>query len=567
MKEKLLRFLRLISVSPKRFPVEFALGLTFFFVAAYNTAFSHWDSDIHSMVCNISGTALPFFIPLVVLSFWLGRVNKVAYYVSYLLFLPLMAVDLLKVTGEVGYVFMLFLSGLLLIVGTRRMDNRTFVYHALHVFTQTLLGLCIAGLLNLALFSVFASVFYIFDITTPNNFYSYISQFVWYVTAPQFCCTLISREDNMFNEPAKVLQFIFNYILTPALVIYAAIMYLYFAVIAVEWELPKGGIAWMVIVYLCLAGVGFLAQFILPKRHYDWFYGNLGWFAIPPIIMYWIGVIYRISQYSFTEERFYLLLAGVIMVLFVVMISFRKSCKLQLMAVILGVTIVVFTYIPWISAAHIGLVCQEKRMCNLMKELGVADSASGMFIDSVDVRRINADSSLCMRYRELSDVEHYVRYGMSEKDFQKEYGKWNYSTYNFNYLPDSISEPERDCERNFPLQLGEYTILLPDAYSLRFSDGVITIRTNESGDKVLEYPIEERVRQNPGCMNNPSELFTYSNDSLLLVLGGMNIAFREIRYVNDYGFSLYRKNADEPIYESEADSSMIIEKNDDSVSF
>ncbi|MBQ4032420.1 MAG: hypothetical protein II620_00535, partial [Paludibacteraceae bacterium] len=88
-----------------------------------------------------------------------------------------------------------------------------------------------------------------------------------------------------------------------------------------------------------------------------------------------------------------------------------------------------------------------------------------------------------------------------------------------------------------------------------------------SGDKVLEYPIEERVRQNPGCMNNPSELFTYSNDSLLLVLGGMNIAFREIRYVNDYGFSLYRKNADEPIYESEADTSMNIEKNDDSVSF
>ena len=541
MKEKLLRFLRLISVSPKRFPVEFALGLTFFLIAAYGHAFSHWDSELHATVCRLSDAALPFFFPLVVLTYCLGRVNRSAYIVSYFLILPLMNVGFLPPLSGYAYVCTYLIALVMLIAGVKRMDNSTFSASVLNTALQAFTGLCLAGLLNLAIYAVCFSFFFIFDLQAPNYFYTYIADFVWYVVAPQFCFTLISENENVLKEPAKVLQFIYNYIISPALVVYAFIMYVYFIKITIEWELPKGGVAWLVTVFTLLSLGCVMLQDIMPKRHYNWFYGNFTWIGLPPLIMFWVGSIHRVSQYGFTEDRVYLLVAGVLITLFTLMLAHRLTRRYQLMAVIAACMMAVFTFLPYISASSIGLRSQQNRLRNLMTELGVADSASGKFIDSVDVRRINADSVLCMRYRDLSDVERYVRMDMNDYSFEQEYGKWNYSTYSFNYLPDSISEPTRECERDFPLQLGEYTILLPDAYSLRYSDGVITIRTKTGGDKVLEYPIAEYVKENPGYINDPTELFTYANDSLMLVLSSIDLGFREVRYVNEYNFSLYRK--------------------------
>lgn len=544
MKEKLLRFLRLISVSPKKFPVEFAMGLTFFLIAAYGHLFSHWDSDIHTMVCRLSDAALPFFFPLIVLTYCLGRVNRSAYIVSYFLILPIMNVGFLPPLSGYTYVCTYLIALVMLIAGVRRMDNSTFSASAYNTALQAFTGLCLAGLLNLALYAVCFSFFFIFDIQAPNYFYTYISEFVWYVVAPQFCFTLISENENVVKEPAKVLQFIYNYILSPALVVYAFIMYVYFIKITIEWELPKGGVAWLVTVFTILSLGCVMLQDIMPKRHYNWFYGNFTWIGLPPLIMFWVGSIHRVSQYGFTEDRVYLLVSGVLITMFTLMLAHRLTRRYQLMAVIAACMMALFTFIPYISATSIGLRSQQKRLHNLMNELGVADSVSGKFINPSEVRSINADSALCMRYRDLSDVEQYVRLGMGDYRFEQEYGKWNYSTYSFNYLPDSISEPTRECERDFPLQLGEYTILLPDAYSLRYSDGVITVRTKADGDKVLEYPIAEYVKENPGFINDPTELFAYANDSLMLVLSGMDLGFREVRYVREYDFALYRKAVD-----------------------
>lgn len=181
-------------------------------------------------------------------------------------------------------------------------------------------------------------------------------------------------------------------------------------------------------------------------------------------------------------------------------------------------------------------------MENLMKELGVADLASGKFVDSVNVRAINADSALCMRYRELCSVVSYVKYAPGESDFKQKYGDWNYSEYNFNYLPDSLEYPSKTFERNFPVDLGEYTIQLPeDKYKLQMKEGVVLIKERESGDVVLEYPINEFVELNPGYLNDPTELFAFQNDSIMLVVESIDVGFRKINYVSSYGFSLFKK--------------------------
>ena len=307
MKEKLKNILRLLLRSPREFPVEAFMGLAFFAIAAWNTGYAQWDEALHQMVSGVNEDILMLFVPLLVLTFWLHKVNRWAYVVSGFLFLPLMALNLKPFLMTYGFGFTYVLAAILLLVGVKRMDNRSFAAHALHVVTQLFFGLVIAGIITAALYAIFGSFFYIFGIKEPDNFYIYLWEFVWFFIAPQVCCTLITQDEDEVNEPARVLQLILNFILSPAIIIYTVILYAYFIRIVLEWDLPKGGVAWLVMGFVTVAMAGRLMQYVLKQHYYDWFYRNFTWIAIPPLILYWVGSIYRIRLYSFTESRFYLI--------------------------------------------------------------------------------------------------------------------------------------------------------------------------------------------------------------------------------------------------------------------
>ena len=312
MNKKLKSLMQQLLQSPKRFPFEFALGIVFFIIAVWDSESSTWNETSARMESVVNSDILWFFVPLIVLTFWLHRVNRWAYIASSFLFLPLMALDLKSFLWTYGFGFTYVLAGILLIVGNKRMNNRPFAAHALHVVTQMFFGLLITLILNLAVIAIVASFFYIFGIDEPQHLYEHIIQFIWFVLAPQVCCTLIRQNEDEVTEPFKILRLILNFILSPAVIIYTVILYTYFIKIVFEWDLPKGGVAWMVMAFITATLVGRVAQSILSQRYYDWFYNRFTLIAIPPLIMYWIGSIYRIRLYSFTESRFYLMVAGLL---------------------------------------------------------------------------------------------------------------------------------------------------------------------------------------------------------------------------------------------------------------
>ena len=549
MKTKLKNIIQQLLRSPKEFPVEAAMGLAFFLIAAWHTCHAEWDETLARMVSGVNQDILPLFVPLLVLTFWLGKVNRWAYVASGFLFLPLMALNLKPFLMTYGFFFTYVLAAILLVVGVRRMDNRSFAAHALHVVTQLFFGLVISGLITAALLAIFGSFFYIFGIDEPKNFYTYLWQFIWFFIAPQVCCTLISHGEYELKEPAKVLKIILNFILSPAIIIYTVILYAYFIKIALAWDLPKGGVAWMVMAFVTAALAGKLMQYVLGQRYYDWYYRYFTWIAIPPLIMYWIGSVYRIRLYSFTESRFYLMVAGVLMTLFVLMLLWKRSRRFQLMALIFGAAIIVFTYIPGISAKSIGLSCQKQRLTQLISEMKLTDPKTGKLNDEIeDMRSIQQDSLLCEQYKDVTSVIDYVRKEMGTDEFKKQYGEWSYSEYSFNYNSDdsvkasySVKTNDNWHIRRKPVELGEYTIVLPQkAYQCNFNDQIVTITQGEN-KVVLRYPIQEVIRQDTMLLHHPEQLLTYRNDSLMLVLEGICIKDTVITDVRYYGLQLFKK--------------------------
>ena len=133
--------------SPREFPVEAAMGVVFFLIAALHTSSSQWAVKIADY---LQDDVLALFVPLIVLTFRLHRVNRWAYILSGLLFIPLMAIDLKPFLLTNGFGFTYVLAAILLVAGTWRMDNRSFAAHALHVVTMLFFGVVISGLLTLA---------------------------------------------------------------------------------------------------------------------------------------------------------------------------------------------------------------------------------------------------------------------------------------------------------------------------------------------------------------------------------------------------------------------------------
>ena len=533
-------FLQLLQ-SPRRFPVEFALGIVFFVIAVWDSESSTWNEASARMESAVNSDILWFFVPLVALSFWLHRVNRWAYLASFFLFLPLMALDLKPFLWTYGFAFTYVLAGILLVVGNRRLDNRSFAAHALHVVTQMFFGLLITGILNMAVMAIVASFFYIFGIDEPKHFYEHIIQFIWFVLAPQVCCTLIRQNEDEVTEPFKVLRLILNFILSPAVIIYTVILYTYFIKIAFEWDLPKGGVAWMVMGFITVALVGRMAQSILSKRYYDWYYSHFTLIAIPPLIMYWIGSIYRIRLYSFTESRFYLMVAGVLMTLFVLMLWKKRTRKYQLMALIFGAAIILFTYIPGISAKSIGLGCQKQRLAQLISELKLTDARTGKLSDDIDMRRIKQDSLLCEQYKDVTSVIDYVRHEIGADEFKKQYGEWSHSEYNFNYNKSkNLYDIGNWYERKKPVDLGDYSIMLPEnQYTCNFRNKKVIVMNNDV--VVLEYPINSIIRKDTMLLHHPEQLLTYRNDSLMLVLQSISIEDTIVTDVRSYDFQLFKK--------------------------
>ena len=521
------------------------MGLAFFAIAAWNTGHNKWDEALHQMVSGVNADILPLFVPLLVLTFWLHKVNRWVYVVSGFLFLPLMALNLKPFLMTYGFGFTYVLAAILLLVGVKRMDNRSFAAHALHVVTQLFFGLVIAGIITAALYAIFGSFFYIFGIKEPDNFYIYLWEFVWFFIAPQVCCTLITQDEDEVNEPARVLQLILNFILSPAIIIYTVILYAYFIRIVLEWDLPKGGVAWLVMGFVTVAMAGRLMQYVLKQHYYDWFYRNFTWIAIPPLILYWVGSIYRIRLYSFTESRFYLMIAGVLMTLFVLMLLWKRSRRFQLMALIFGAAIILFTYIPGISAKSIGLNCQKSRLHQMISQLKLTDPKTGKFVKELNLEEIRKDSVLSAQFIETCSLISYVRNDVGRDAFEQQYGEWSWFESQFARNHDKDDVEENDVEETTyiltsPIYLGEYNMMVPTGdYRLREDEGVVKVMRKDS--TVLTYPIGERLRKNPKMLGNPDSLFVCRNDSLMLVLASVSVEKERVTTINTYEFQLFRK--------------------------
>ncbi len=321
-------------------------------------------------------------------------------------------------------------------IGQWKRDNRSFVVDILHYLKNGVAAALLSGTAFLLIIAIYFSLEYIFPSLPLGNdekFILTVLSICFLLLMPIVFLTFVRLQPEDYT-PHSFLDTLTNYVITPALLIYTLILYIYFLSILIQGSLPRGGIAYLVFIFTFIA-VGVKAyQPLQERRLYDWFFDRFQWISLPALIMFWIGTGYRIHQYGYTQSRIYLILCGVIMTLTVLMFFSQKWGR-YLYATLLAIVLLGgFTFLPGITAREWGIRSQRARMARTLEELNLPWN-NGQLQPQPDSRSV--DSLTGLKYETLYACFEYLYYAQ-DTTYLKEHS--GYSTYaDFNaIMPDNV---------------------------------------------------------------------------------------------------------------------------------
>lgn len=485
--------------SIKEFPVEALLGLTYFIIYIFAekiAATTDWSGIFHLFL---------WFFPHYVLVFTLHRfcegrpVVKWLYYLSWFLWIPLLFLSKTAAAHGSAWAVSYVLAAILLVIGDRKLDNEAYGRCILRVAVKVGLCFIVGGILMAVVTAIIASFNYLFGLELKDGWFTYPNAFIAMNVIPLLCCSAVS-DGKPLQKGERLLRTVVDGILSPGLILYTLILYAYIVRILIRWELPDGGVAYMVSAYTGIALLCYLFQSMIGKRHFDWFYKWFPALAAAPLVLLWTGVLRRIGEYGMTEQRFYLVLASILMTLFVAMLVRSRSRDFQLMTLILAAALALFTYIPGISARDFGIRGQQKRLDAALPHV----LEDGRFPEKLDHASISADSTLLGYWRTVESSWRYLNLNMDRDSFEDKYGKYgtmpaapwiSWTLAGKEQWVEDIDVDPVIYRMEEPVDLGEYTVLIPSGDYHYYEDcqSAIFYSGPDKATVLLQCDIKDRL--------------------------------------------------------------------------
>ena len=506
--------------SVREFPVEALLGVVYFIIFLFGKKI---DARLDGV--DLFNLFL-WFVPNYVLVFILHRLSKdrpalkAVYYLSWFLWILLLFFCTHLSSPDWTVAVSYLLAAVLLVIGDRRLDNEAFGRGVFRTAVRAGICFLVGGLMMAVISAIIASVRYLFGLKLGDSWFEIPNVFIAMSVIPLLCCRAVSDSRPVQNG-TKLLRTAVDSILSPALVIYTAVLYVYIIRILVRWELPDGGVAYMVTAFFGVALLCCLCQPLLEKRHFDWFYKAFPALAIAPLVLLWVGIFRRTGEYGMTEARFYLILLAALMTLFTAMLASEKTRNFQRMALILAAVAALFTFIPGIRAKDFGIRSQQKRLEAVLPMV----TEDGRFPENPDYKAIFADNALLEAWRTAESTWKYLKDSMGKNRFEETYGRYGQMPANSWILADESHFAETPVadpvihRLDGPVDLEGYTILVPSSQYYYYEDNkeAIFYSDDTKARVLLRCGIIERM--DSGADGN--DVLVFRNDEYMAVFSSI----------------------------------------------
>ena len=214
----------------------------------------------------------------------------------------------------------------------------------------------------------------------------------------------------------SVLKFFVQFILIPLLFIYCIILLLYGLKITLQWELPNGWVSALIIVY---AFLGILALLLVhplienkSKSWVKWFSNIFYISLIPFTVLLFIAIGRRISDYGFTEKRYYVFLLAIWISLTTLYFLIRREGRIKFIPISLFFFALFSIVVPYFNVNQVALRSQKSLFHQNLKQMNVL-SAQGKIdynqaVDYNDLEQLISQFRFFQKRNKLHLIEPYT---------------------------------------------------------------------------------------------------------------------------------------------------------------
>ena len=222
---------------------------------------------------------------------------------------------------------------------------------------------------------------YLFDVPVASSTYEHIWTTGASLLGPLFALAMIPTDsDEPFVAGAKpdlmekAVFYVLNFALVPLVLVYAVMLHIYAAKIAITATMPKGEVARLVLTFGIVGTVTYMVAYPWREvgfRPVRWFMRSWFWLMVIPALLLALAVWQRIAEYGVTPERYCLCLFAIWLLAMVVYFSVaRARIDLRAIPASLAIALLASSFGPW-GAASVSIRSQLGEFRRLLESQGV----------------------------------------------------------------------------------------------------------------------------------------------------------------------------------------------------
>ncbi len=392
-------------------------------------------------------------------------------------------------------------------------------------------------LYSIILFLGLVAIIFTINILFMANISSRIYFDLWLIVAgifaPAFFLADIPEygQNPDIKDYSKVLRVLLLYIIMPLIVAYSAILYAYFIKILITAEWPDGILANLVLWFSIISTI--VIFFIYPLRNTSrWAKTFISFFPIliiPLLIMMFVSLGIRINVYGVTENRYYVLIAGLWVTGCMIYYILNKRPKNIVVTISLAIISVMAVIGPW-SGYSVSKFSQNMRFESILKANNMISDKNiikpSLDVSKADIRDISSILLYFQDRHRLSDLKYIPKnfeIGQTKDIFGFELEQEYLIGSGFKYFSHTI------------IQKGELINIKDYDYFADYSSYIMGETGYCTVPILVNYSEENRIVE---IRENDKIIYTKNIDDIVKIIHKNNInqhevGFKEMSYVDN----------------------------------
>ena len=222
---------------------------------------------------------------------------------------------------------------------------------------------------------------YLFDVPIAGSVYEHIWTTGASLLGPLFALAMIPTDaDEPFVAGAKpdlmekAVFYVLNFALAPLVLVYAVMLHIYAAKIAVTVNMPKGEVGHLVLIFGIIGTATYMVAYPWREvgfRPVRWFMRSWFWLMVIPTLLLTLAVWQRIAEYGVTPDRYFLCgFAMWLLAMAIYMGMARGRMDLRAIPASLALALLVSSFGPW-GATSVSIRSQLGQFRHLLESQGV----------------------------------------------------------------------------------------------------------------------------------------------------------------------------------------------------